>query len=120
MKLSQILISVALVVSGCAPIQVTTVLPTVGQKEPIYPPYCWLQPTGASLWYPCGSEEALDKACLNLMELAMKAFEEDLNASHPIDSKLSDRVQESTIKLWNRAKATCWSDLKDSQEKHYH
>jgi hypothetical protein len=78
-----------------------------GLKEPVYPPYCWVQPTGQDLWYTCDSEEAKDKACLNLMESAMKAREQE-------------PITEQTQKLWDRAKNFCWSDLKDKQPQHYH
>ena len=73
---------------------------------------CWVQPANSELWYPCDAEAVKDKECLNLMELAMKSVEEDiLGGNKPTDK---------TVKLWQRAKHTCWSDLKDLQEKHYH
>lgn len=98
--------------SSCTPRPISTPVLSIGQSEPIYPPYCWVQPSGSDLWYPCGSEAVKDKECLNLMELAMKAVEADI--------KDGNTPKDSTVKLWNRAKQTCWSDLKDLQEKHYH
>lgn len=85
---------------------------TTGRVDPVYPPYCWIQPPGNPLWYPCNAETVKDKECLNLMELAMKAVEGDI--------KDGNKPKDSTVHLWNRAKSTCWSDLKDLQEKHYH
>jgi len=73
---------------------------------------CWVQPPDNPLWYPCASEAVKDKECLNLMELAMKAVEADI--------KDGNKPKESTIKLWQRAKSTCWTEFKDLQEKHYH
>lgn len=73
---------------------------------------CWVQPANSQLWYPCDSEAVKDKECLNLMELAMKSVEEDILTTN----KPSDK----TVKLWQRAKATCWTEYKDLQEKHYH
>lgn len=95
-----------------------------GLKEPTYPPYCWVQPPGSKLWYECGSEEAQMIDCLKLMESAMKAVDpyvpsvEELKAM-PI---LQEERKKAThiLKLWDRAKNFCWSDLKDLQPQHYH
>jgi hypothetical protein len=49
------------------------------------------------------------------MEQAMKAVDPYLdNMSLPEDKRA--RV----LKLWDRAKNSCWSDLKDLQPQHYH
>lgn len=88
-----------------------------GVKEPVYPPYCWVQPTGSILWYECGSEEALMVDCLKLMESAMKGVDPFVT-----DPSLTS-TQEETVrikKVWERAKTSCWSDLKDKQTQHYH
>ena len=83
-----------------------------GLVEPTYPPYCWVQPPDGTLWYPCDDPEVKLLECLNLMELAMKALD---------GSALGPSLQEDKVfKLWERAKQTCWSDLKDTQPKHYH
>lgn len=94
-----------------------------GLKEPEHPPDCWLQPSGSDLWYPCDSEELKMVECLNLMELAMKALDPfvpslaEMNA-HPI---LNDKERGlRALKAWDRAKKSCWSDLKDLQSKHRH
>jgi hypothetical protein len=97
--------------------------PVEGLKDPVYPPYCWVQPPGSELWYPCDSPEAADVNCLHLMELAMKALDpfvpslEHANMLPILDDP--DRYQ-SLLKLWTRVKETCWSDLKDAQPKHFH
>jgi len=83
-----------------------------GVKEPTYPPYCWVQPPGTDLWYPCDSGDAKLADCVHLMELAMKALD---------GSALGPSLQEDKVfKLWERAKNSCWSDLKDLQPQHYH
>lgn len=81
-----------------------------GLKEPVYPPYCWVQIQNSDLWYPCDSKEAQDANCLLLMETAMTAVDQD---NHWRDNS-------KTMKLWERAKNTCWSTLKDNQPQHYH
>jgi hypothetical protein len=89
-----------------------------GLKEPVYPPYCWVQPTGSELWYTCDSEEANMAQCLNLMEAAMKnvdPFVQDPNKSTTAEE--TTRIK----KQWERTKLECWSELKNKPEnKHYH
>lgn len=88
-----------------------------GVKEPVYPPYCWVQPNGQELWYPCGSDEAKQADCLALMETAMKAvdpFVQDTDKTRAVEEALPIK------KVWDRAKNQCWSDLKDRQPQQYH
>lgn len=83
-----------------------------GLSEPVYPPYCWVQAPGNTLWYPCDAPEVKIEECRNLMELAMKSVD---------GSALGPNLQEDkVVKLWERAKQTCWSEFKDIQPKHYH
>lgn len=35
--------------------------PWVGYKETFEPPYCWVQPYGSDLWYPCGMAPGQEK-----------------------------------------------------------
>jgi len=76
---------------------------------------CMVQPTGSTKWYPCGSEESKAANCLNLMELAMKSVDPYLDSM-----SLPEETRDRTMKLWDRAKNSCWSDLKDLQPQHYH
>jgi hypothetical protein len=87
-----------------------------GVKEPnMDSQFCWVQPPGSALWYPCDSEEAKIADCLNLMELAMKAVDPYLD-----NMSLPEKERERVLKRWERAKNSCWSDLKDKQIQHYH
>lgn len=86
----------------------------VGLKEPVYPPYCWVQPPNNELWYPCDSKEGQDANCLQLMELAMRAIDGHLN------NVTDDKELSKSMKLWERAKTTCWPELRDTQPQHYH
>ena len=88
-----------------------------GLKEPVYPPYCYVQPPGSELWYECGSEEAQMIDCLKLMELAMKAIDPYIKDFTLLDNE--EKVRRD-LKLWDRAKNSCWSDLKNLQPQHYH
>ena len=95
-----------------------------GVKEPTYPPYCWVQPPGGVLWYPCDSEDAKLADCVNLMELAMKAVDPyvpsiALLKAMPILDEGKEKGGQ-ILKLWDRAKNSCWSDLKDARPQHYH
>jgi len=93
----------------------TTISYAEGLKEPVYPPYCWVQPPDSELWYPCNSEESKDVNCLHLMETAMKAVDPYIDSM-----SLPEDIRERILKLWDRAKNSCWSDLKDEQPQHYH
>mgnify|MGYP001610667336 CR=1 FL=1 len=86
-----------------------------GVEEPTYPPYCWNQPSGSALWYPCGSETLKLANCVYLMELAMKDVDPYLDSM-----SLPEVKRETVLKLWDRAKNSCWSDLKNLQPQHYH
>lgn len=96
-----------------------------GIKDPDMagPPYCYVQPPGGEFWYACNSEEAKLIDCLKLMETAMKALDPfvpslaEMNA-HPILSDPEKGLR--ALKVWDRAKNQCWSDLKDLQPQHYH
>ena len=121
MKVASLVVLMCGLLAGChAPVEYIY----GGVKEPIYPPMCWAQPPTSQLWYPCGSEELRVADCVQLMELAMKAVDpyvptvEQLKAM-PI---LQEEATKGTkiVKLWDRAKNSCWSDLKDAQPKHYH
>ena len=83
-----------------------------GLKEPVYPPYCWVQPANQELWYPCATEEAKAANCLSLMETAMKAVDSTITSQEPVTTQ--------ALKVWDRTKNECWSDLKDNQPQHYH
>jgi hypothetical protein len=93
-----------------------------GVLEPVYPPYCWAQPAGSTLWYPCDSQELKDANCLSLMETAMKEIDPYVTALSAGDLSLLDGTERmtKTLKVWDRAKNGCWSDLKDLQPQHYH
>jgi hypothetical protein len=95
-----------------------------GLKEPVYPPYCWVQPPGSELWYQCDSEEAKDKACLNLMEQAMKAvnpYVPSVEFLKALPILQEDRATAGRIlRLWDRAKNSCWPELRDALPQHFH
>jgi hypothetical protein len=102
----------------------TSLIAAHGLVEPVYPPHCWVQPPGSTLWYECDSDGAKAADCLALMETAMKALDPfvpslaEMNA-HPILSAPEQGLR--ALKVWDRAKNSCWSDLKDRPEnKHYH
>ena len=91
-------------------------LPTLafadGLKEPVYPPYCWIQPTGSTLWYPCGSEEAFNANCVQRMEFAMHQADQFVTSG----SKIPDAV----LKSWTRAKHDCWKEYEQERLHHIH
>lgn len=86
-----------------------------GLKEPVYPPYCYVQPPDSDLWYPCDSPEAKMADCNKLMETAMRAVDPYLD-----NMSLPENPRDKVLKVWDRAKNSCWSDLKDLQPQHYH
>jgi len=98
--------------------QKQTTTPIHGLKEPVYPPYCWVQPPGSDLWYECNSDGAKLAECANLMELAMKGVDPFIQDP----SRKTTKEEELRIKkVWERAKNTCWTELRNAPEnQHYH
>lgn len=83
-----------------------------GVKDPVYPPYCWISPTGSNLWYVCGSEEAFNANCVQRMEFAM----------HQVDQVIisGTKPTKEIIDAWNRAKHDCWKDFEQERASHAH
>jgi len=99
------------------------VYPVDGLKEPVYPPYCWVQLPNSELWYPCDSKEVREQNCLRLMERAMKAidpFVPSLEHANMLPIMDDPEQYQNLLKLWNRVKQECWSELKDAPSQHYH
>lgn len=92
-----------------------------GQKEPTYPPYCWAQPAGSELWFPCGSEEAKIAHCANLMETAMIAIDPYV-AYFSGEGELPTQDTVPVLKQWNRIKHECWKEFESErlQGSHLH
>jgi hypothetical protein len=105
------------VISGSKVVLICSLLLGCTSTAPLLPTNedCMVQPTGSTKWYPCGSEEAKVVNCVNLMELAMKEVDPYLNSM-----SLPEDKQVRVLKLWDRAKNSCWSDLKGLQPQHYH
>lgn len=85
-----------------------------GQQEPSYPPYCWQQPAGQTLWFPCGSDDAKVTHCANLMETAMIKVDPYLKLIETGSSKLSPAKKEElkrALYTWNRIKHECWKEF---------
>ena len=76
---------------------------------------CMVQPTGSEKWYPCGSQEAKDANCLDLMERATKAVDPYLDSM-----SLPEATREKTLKMWERMKNECWPEVRDALPQHYH
>lgn len=96
-----------------------------GQKEPTYPPYCWQQPAGSELWYPCGAEEAKVAHCANLMETAMHKIDPYLQFLETGIPKFTPEEKDKydrALYTWNRIKHECWKDYEEErlQPQHIH
>lgn len=97
-----------------------------GQKEPTYPPYCWQQPAGSDLWYPCGSDDVKQFYCLNLLETAMQnvdPFLKYLETGLPEHFTPEDRAMvKRALYSWHRIKHECWKEFESErqQSQHYH
>lgn len=101
-----------------------------GQKEPSYPPTCWIQPYGQALWFPCGSEgESLDKGrivgmastpeekiqqCYQRMEAAMRAMEPFIPHDHGafMEQLTLKNIEpfKAASKQWEAVKRECWRE----------
>lgn len=110
-----LLIVIYSILIGCTSVPPEPIHTYGGVKEPTYPPYCWNQPSGSDLWYPCDSETLKLANCVYIMELAMKEVDPYLDSM-----SLPEARREPILKQWDRAKQSCWSDLKDLQPQHYH
>ena len=89
-----------------------------GQKEPTYPPYCWQQPTGSELWYPCGDEGAKVAHCATLMETAMVKIDPYLQFVEPGITNFPPEEKDKFTKAlyaWNRIKHECWKEYEQER-----
>lgn len=91
-----------------------------GQKEPTYPPYCWVQPGGDEneLWYPCGTNEVKVLHCNKLMDIAMHGVDpylQFLESGLPTFTPEEKDKYTRALYAWNRIKHECWKEYEEER-----